>query len=201
MHFLEEPPGRAKALTPFGFGHNFSLCCEKLSTCMAVNAPLNLPGAPLRGCKKLGAWEKACKASRGKGSQVCQTHNSTNASQSLKSALIVLDLGNISKRSSRQALAVASALYAPRPGILHNRKAERRRVRSAAEGPGFTDHWPVADNMASPSPVDREEIEREEARHPKRPRLDDQVDQEQIVRGTGFANRALRSVLKGGDFS
>lgn len=52
--------------------------------------------------------------------------------------------------------------------------------------------------MASPAvPTDREEIEQDDNRQFKRNRLEAAPKQEQVVKVNGFANRALRSVLKG----
>lgn len=68
----------------------------------------------------------------------------------------------------------------------------------AAESAGVASHWPEQGSMASPAvPTDREEIEQDDNRQFKRNRLEAAPKQEQVVKVNGFANRALRSVLKG----
>ena len=101
-----------------------------------------------------------------------------------------------SNRTHSSSQAQGFAKPSRRPKSKSSRFRQGTQVL-AAEGSSLTGHWIGSDSMASPAPADREELEADDARHVKRPRLDAPPAQEQIVKGSGLANRALRSVLKG----
>ena len=72
----------------------------------------------------------------------------------------------------------------------------------AASTSRFSEPWSSPEAMASPTINERDELDQvpeEDSRVAKRVRLSEPAPvQEQVVKVTGFGNRALRSVLKGG---
>lgn len=131
------------------------------------------------------------KCSQSRGSSICNPSSITPQATRLRR---VADEPSKRIRSLLRHRASATA-----SGHRSSQKNSSRKGshRIAAEGSSLTGLWIGSDGMASPAPADREDLETDEARHAKRPRLDAPPPQEQIVKGSGLANRALRSVLKG----
>ena len=105
----------------------------------------------------------------------------------------------ISQTTQSRHSRVAPRISCCRP-VLH-RCSTASILCKAANTSRFSEPWPSPEAMASPTINERDELDQvpeEDNRVAKRARLSEPAPiQEQVVKVTGFGNRALRSVLKG----